>query len=239
MDRSSAAPDLPNRNSEEVFRATERFPPRGVKPQMWGRVQLRRLDRDTKTLHQARLIGYIKDDSILVTVPLNGGDRVVLAEGDPVEVRMLSGKNIYVFQTEVQRVCIAPTHYVHLTYPSAMGRQKLRQAPWARVNLVGTASGDSGASEPAYITNLSTTGAQVHLPRPIGDKGARVRLSVQVTVEELSSELALDAVVRHVRAAAANEEILEYGVAFENLRPEDALWLKALVYQRIAEGYSI
>jgi hypothetical protein len=202
-------------------------------------VQLRRLDRDTRALHQARLIGYIKDESILVSTPVTGGDRVVLSESEPVEVRMLSGKNIYVFQSEVQRVCVAPTHYLHLSYPAAMGRQKLRQAPWARVSLVGTAAGADGATEPAYITNLSTTGAQIHLPHPIGDKGARMRLSVQVTVEELSSELALDAVVRHVRPAPANEEILEYGVAFENLRAEDALWLKALVYQRIAEGYSI
>jgi hypothetical protein len=237
MNQPAALTDQTARRPEDVFPGAERFPPRGVKPQIWDRIQLRRLERDIKTLHQARLIGYIKDQSILVTMPMTDGNWILLSEGEPLEVRMLIGKNIYVFKTEVQRLCIAPTHYLHLNYPAAMGRQKLRQAPWAKVNLVGTATGASGASEPAYIVNLSAAGAQIHLPRHLGGDGDLMKLSMVVTVDELRAELSLDAEIRHVRPAAANEEMLEYGIAFRELRPEDALWLKCVVYQRIAEGY--
>lgn len=243
MNQPSVVPnpagDQASRSPDEVFPGAERFPPSGVKPQIWERVQLRRLNRDTKTRHQARLIGYIKGQSILVTMPMAEGNWIILSEGEPLEVRMLIGRDICVFQTGVQRLCIAPTHYLHLNYPDTMGRQRLRQAPWAKVNLVGTVAGTDGVSEPAYITNLSTAGARLQLPRPAGETGGRIRLSFQVALEELKGDLALDAVIRHVRPAPANEEMLEYGIAFENLRPEDALWLKGLVYQRIAEGYSI
>lgn len=221
----------------------EMFPPRGIKPQMWERVQLRLLGRDTQAYYIARLIGYIKDQSILVTEPVVNGQQVIMTDGEMVEVRMLTGSNIYVFQSVILRVCLSPSHYLHLEFPSKVRAQHLRKAPWAGTNLAATVTDASGNEAIAHVVNLSPDGAQVNIPQPAGKKGESLRLSFPVRIDELETRLTLDSVIQHVRPARQGQggagEMLDYGLAFRNLSAEDALWLRCLVYQRIAEGHLI
>jgi len=60
-------------------------------------------------------------------------------------------------------------------------------------------------------------------------------------MEELATTLELDAKIKHVYAPKVTPgsaaTMLEYGVAFSSISSDDALWLKALVYRHIAEGY--
>lgn len=221
----------------------EMFPPRGIKPQMWERVQLRLLGRDTQAYYNARLIGYIKDRSILVTEPVVNGQQVIMTDGEMVEVRMLTGCNIYVFQTVILRVCLSPSHYLHLDYPARVRAQHLRKAPWAGTNLAATVTDASGNEAIAHIVNLSPDGAQVNIPRPAGKKGESLRLTFPARIDELETKLSLVSVIQHVRPARQDQggaaEMLDYGLAFRNLSAEDALWLRCLVYQRIAEGHLI
>jgi len=102
------------------------FPPTGIRPQIGEKVQLRLLGQDIQTYYYAHLIGYIKDQSILLTTPLQAGQRIDMNEGERVELRMLTGSDIYIFRSEVLRVCVSPSHYMHLRYPDRVLLQKLR-----------------------------------------------------------------------------------------------------------------
>lgn len=102
------------------------FPPTGIVPQIGEKVQLRLLGRDIQAYYYTHLIGYIKDQSILLTTPLIAGQRIDMSDGERVEVRMLTGSNIYIFQSEIIRVCTSPSHYMHLQYPDKVQTQKLR-----------------------------------------------------------------------------------------------------------------
>ena len=216
------------------------FPPSGIKPQIGERVQLHLLNRNLQTYYSARLIGYIKNLSILVTTPMIAGNPLILVDGEQVEVRMVTGSNIYAFQTSIQRLCISPAHYMHLDYPAEVRVQKLRKSPWARVNLGVTVTNAQGGHEAARLVNLSTDGAQLHAPATLGETGKALRLSFHATMDELGTTLNLDATILHVHAPQAGREaeadILEYGIAFRNVAVTDALWLKGLVYRHIAEG---
>jgi hypothetical protein len=218
----------------------ELFPPAGIKPQVGERIQLRLLGRDIQASYYAQLIGYIKGQSILVTTPVAGGQRIAMTEGERLELRMLTGSNIYVFQSEILRVCISPSHYLHLRYPERVQMQKLRSASRTRVRIAAKLTAAEGALEIVQITDLSPDGAQVLVPKPVGDKGQHVRLSFQATVDEQSTALTLDGVVQHVRPASPGHEwgtgMLEYGIAFTDVSDENKLWLKCLVYRHIAEG---
>lgn len=218
----------------------EPFPPHGVKPQVWDRVQFRVLGRGIQMHYYARLIGYIKDLSILVSIPLVGGQRVVMTDGERVEVRMLTGSNILVFQSLVLRVCVSPTHYMHLEYPAKARIQRLRRSPWARVNLAASVIDAQGSMEMGQVVNLSRDGAKLVMPRPVGASGERLRLSFRAAVDEQETRLILNAVIQHVRAAKAASnwpDMLEVGIEFHDISPKDMLWLNCLVYRRIAEGY--
>lgn len=217
------------------------FPPLGIKPQVGERVQLRLPNRNLQTYYSVRLVGYIKNQSILVTTPAVAGMPLILADGEQVEVRMVTGSNIYAFQASIQRLCISPVHYMHLDYPTEVRAQKLRRSPWARVNLGASATDAQGAHEIVRIVNLSPDGAQLHAPPLLGNPGEALRLSFHAVLDELKTTLNLDAAILHVHRPQAGREaesnMLEYGIAFRDVSAADALWLKGLVYRQIAEGY--
>jgi hypothetical protein len=217
------------------------FPPSGIKPQVGELVQLRLLNRNLQAYYSVRLIGYIKNQSLLVMTPMVAGVPLILADGEQMEVRMVTGSNIYVFQTAIQRLCISPVHYMHLEYPAEVRSQKLRKSPWAKVHLSATVTDAHGANEIVHIVNLSADGAQLHAPPTMGEPGGVLRLAFQAVMDELGTTLSLDATILHVHMPQTGMEaeinLLEYGIAFRDVSAADALWLKGLVYRHIAEGH--
>ncbi|MBI5889916.1 MAG: flagellar brake protein [Nitrosomonadales bacterium] len=217
------------------------FPPAGIKPQIGELVQLRLLNRNLQAYYTARLVGYIANRSILVLTPMIDGVPLILADGEQLEVRMVTGSNIYAFQTPIQRLCVSPVHYMHLEYPTEVRAQTLRKSPWARVNLSATSTDARGAHEVVRIVNLSPDGAQLHAPIPLGKPGDTLRLSFHADMDDISTALSLDATILHAHAPhpgqTAESNMLEYGIAFRDVPAADALWLKGLVYRHIAEGY--
>lgn len=218
----------------------ELFPPAGIRPQIGEKIQLRLLGQDIQTFYYAHLIGYIKDQSILLTTPLLEEQRIDLKAGEQVELRMLTGSNIYIFQSEILRVCTSPSHYLHLHYPDRVQLQKLRSGSRTRVRIAAQVTAEQGEPLAAEIIDLSPEGAQVMLPRQQGLNAKHLRLSFHACVDELSTSLSLEGVVQHKRPADPGHEwgceMLEYGIAFANLSDQDKLWLKCLVYRHIAEG---
>jgi len=217
------------------------FPPPGIKPQVGELVQLRVLNRNLQANYSVRLIGYVKNQSILVMTPMVSGVPLILADGEQMEVRMVTGSNIYAFQTAIQRLCISPVHYMHLEYPAEVRAQILRKSPWARVNLGATVTNAQGGSEIVRIVNLSPNGAQLHALPTMGEPGGELRLVFQAVMDELGTTLNLDATIMHVHipqtGAEAESNMLEYGISFRDVSAPDALWLKGLVYRCIAEGH--
>lgn len=220
------------------------FPPPGIKPQTGERVQLRILGRDIQAYYYAQLIGYIRNQSVLITAPLDGGQRVIMADGERVEVRMLTGSNIHIFQSMIQRVCISPSYYLHLEYPAKVRTQPLRKSPWAKMTLTASVADAQGNQETARIVNLSPDGAQIHVSRSMGGKNDSLRLTLPVNIDDMKTTLTLDTLIEHVRPAkpdrrADEPDMLEYGISFNNTPTEDMLWLKCLIYQRITEGHLV
>lgn len=214
------------------------FPPAGIKPQVGERLQIR--VGASKTQYISRLLGYIKGQSIIVTAPVWRGQRAEFLDGETVEVRMLTGSDIYLFRSSVLQSCISPTHYLHLEYPTKVNRQKLRRHPWATVNLDVAIFGGDGKRENGKITNLSSTGAKIATSRPLDGDRETVRLEFQVSIDEIHADLSLDAVIRRSGEKEVRKglKLMEYGVEFTNVAPDKALWLRCLVFERIAKGHT-
>jgi hypothetical protein len=223
---------------EEVS-AGEMFPPNGIKPQMWEVVQLRLPERDRQPHYFTRLVGYIRNVSILVTTPRIRRQALSMVEGERIEVRMLTGRNIYLFQSQIIKACLAPSPYLHLAFPEQVQRQSLRKAPWAKANLPGTVE-CSGKHTEVSVVNLSVSGARVDATVPLGGEGESVTLSFQAEADGFRHDFVLQARIRHARrAAAASAVVTEHGLEFVQVTEEEALFLRCLVYQRIAEGFLV
>jgi hypothetical protein len=215
------------------------FPPSGIKPQVGELVQLRLLSRAQSVYYTARLIGYVKNLSLLVMTPVQDGVPLILADGEPLEVRMVTGNNIYVFRTAIQRLCISPMHYMHLDYPAVVRMQELRKSPWVRLNLSATVTDARGAREVVRLVNLSPDGALLQAPLALGTTGDELRLAFHADMDHLGTLLDLQAdIVNAPDARKPATDTLEYGIAFRNVPAAEALWLKGLVYRHIAEGHA-
>jgi len=220
----------------------EIFPPNGIKPQMWEIVQIRLPERDGQPHYFTRLVGYIRNVSILVTIPRVHHQPLGMVEGERTEVRMLTGRNIYVFDAQVIKACLAPAPYMHLSFPDKVQRQSLRKAPSARANLPVTVE-NGGARAEGVIANLSAAGARVDAVASLGAKGQNVMLAFQVDLDGMKRTMSLSAQIMHLRVpepkakAAAGQ--VEHGVEFQDVSEEDGLWLRCLVYKRIAEGFLV
>ena len=210
------------------------FPPLGIKPQVGERLQFRFLNRSSPH-YSARLIGYIANQSVLVTVPIVNGIPLILNDGDQIEVRMVTGSNIYIFKTAIQRLCVSPIHYMHLDYPAVMRAQKLRKSPRARASLGATATNAKGEQKGAKIVNLSPNGAQLHTTLA-AEAGDSLHIDLPVEMDELKTTLNLEATVVNKSGLKGLENLNAYGISFNNAGTDNALWLQALVYRHIAEG---
>jgi hypothetical protein len=79
----------------------------------------------------------------------------------------------------------------------------------------------------------------------MGKQGEALSLVFTVGIDELKNPLELDVEIRRVRClnqpanGSRARAMIEHGVEFRQLAPEATLWLKCLVFQRIAEGYLI
>src|SRR5450631_3881769 len=66
------------------------------------------------------LIGYVKDEYILVKMPFEDGLPVSLHEGDKLTVRVFSGTNVCTFVSTANRIFLQPFFYLHLSFPKAI-----------------------------------------------------------------------------------------------------------------------
>jgi c-di-GMP-binding flagellar brake protein YcgR len=230
---------LADKKVERDLPVEELFPPSGIKPQVWDRFQVRLPSSGDKFLI-VHLIGYVQDHVLLITPPRNGGT-VAVREGDRVALRALTGSNIYTFESEVLRLAQIPAPHLHLRFPAKVMRQRLRRAPWARVSLTARVSAANGAPVDGVLSNLSACGAHVSVHEEVGGKGDVLRLDFELECGTLPPRrLSLEATVRHkarIRLAGGAGEMLEYGVEFLTVPEKNLIWLKCVVYQRIAEGF--
>ena len=180
----------------------------------------------------SRLIGAISGVSLLVANPVREGLRIDFLEGEKVEARLFTGRDVCFFDAGVDHVCIAPIHYLHLGYPEEFKIQPLRHTPWVRLKEPAMALA-GGETRPVLMTNLSEEGAQIESPGPVGGKGDSIRLAFQAEIDGMKRRMELEARIAH--AHLGNGMIL-CGLSFQDESDDERIWLKCLVYRGIAEG---
>jgi c-di-GMP-binding flagellar brake protein YcgR len=112
--------------------------------------------------HFSTLIGYLRDEYLIVKTPLENGTPIGLVEGEPVTVRVFSGTNVCSFACTVERVFDRPLLYVHLSFPDTIKGTSLRAAMRVKVDLraqVLPARADAAAVD-CSLTNVSVNGAR-------------------------------------------------------------------------------
>ncbi|MBQ5938956.1 MULTISPECIES: flagellar brake protein [unclassified Massilia] len=191
--------------------------------------------------HFSTLIGYVKDEYIIVKIPIENGTPIGLIEGERVTVRVFSGVNVCSFACTVERVFGRPLLYVHLSFPTSIQGTSLRGAMRVKTELparVRSTTQPAAAPIDCTLTNVSVTGARVDspLPFPHGEEVVGMQFTIAIPAANQETRIDTMAIVRNVtidKSAASRGEIYSYGVQFLDLDPVHFTMLQNMTYEAL------
>lgn len=187
----------------------------------------------------SRLIGYLKNKSIIITIPADEQGSIFLKAGESVVVKVFSGKHILAFPCTVLAVITNPFPYIHLNYPAEVTGIVVRKSERANVRIIAAIEiGTEQAS--GIISDLSTGGLSLATRYRDIEVGSQVMINFKVELADCVYIMKPACMVKAIRAK--NSDLLEgatvYGLQFFDLSAEDILILGQFVFQQQAEAKS-
>lgn len=190
-----------------------------------------------------RLIGYLENATLLVTMPLENGLRVPLRENDKIVARVFTSQKAFGFTSTVERVCKIPYDYLHLSFPYAIQGSVVRKSPRVRTKIITSITrpeeSDESKRQSGLIVNLSADGALVRSRQAVAQKDETLRLAFRVNLHNVDAYLTVNAIVRSVFRDENGEgnaaPMHNHGLQFQELKPNDSVILQSLIYQQMIE----
>lgn len=179
-----------------------------------------------------RLLGYLKNQTLIVSNPIAAGKLVPIREGTPYNIKGFSGTLHFTFKAKVLKVHAEPYPYMHLEYPKLIHAIKIRQALRAVVNLPATLfSSLTRKHTPVILKDLSVGGGQLILPEAIGRKDSKYTLSFMLKLDEdMEEEVRTEVMVRTLDTDAKGACTM--GVQFLDLDKGARLLVMTFVYRQ-------
>jgi c-di-GMP-binding flagellar brake protein YcgR len=205
--------------------------------QVGGRIQLITHRSLRPVQHFSSVIGWIRDEYLIVKIPLENGGPIAISEGDKLTVRVFSGVNVCSFATVVQRVFLRPIMYAHVSFPTDIQGTSLRAAMRVKVEIPARMSREDGNNASVFLVNLSVSGALVESAQPLGREGDTVQLDFTLLAPPDNRQVRIHtpALVRNASVAQSQKvqgrDVFSYGVQFTCLDPAHFTILQNLTYE--------
>lgn len=187
-------------------------------------MQVQSLADVAQVRHKVRFIGFIKDKSLLVTLPFRNGERMWMEDGQAFIVRGFDGKYAYAFIVQVIRARAHPSPYLHFSWPGKVECRLVRNSLRATVALPASISQADGTPVAVTMLDLSASGTMLDSPVETGAVGGHVQLGFAVDYEGNAVNLKLSAAILKIYRKE-NEAGSRIGLKFENVSQNDALLL--------------
>ena len=182
-----------------------------------------------------KLIGFLKDKSILVTAPRSDGAPLRIETDQKFIVRMISGNSAQGFSANAIHSTKHPYPHLHLTFPTELESITVRKAERIDCKLiVSVQNEEAGKAFPegksASMENLSTVGSQLTTNEYIGDTGDTISISSKVTVAKMEMYLNITGIIRRI---SEKDNAMEYGIEFITPDDKDKLLLHGFIYEQL------
>ena len=215
------------------------------------KLQLQFLDNPQRGRFQVTVIGYVDGRSLLITAPTVNGHILLLREGQQFVVRFLSGTQIVGFNSEIMKIYNNPFSYVHLKPPDEVEQLNLRNAYRVELDIIASVykiqrnqesdevikpAGNKAIA--AKINDMSTTGCQIKLMKPLSENDNALMINAKITVAEQERLLNLEAIKRsHRKMETENQNWHVYGLQFTEMDDDKRLLLNCFVYEKIVKDF--
>jgi len=205
--------------------------------QVGTRLQLITHRRIKPVQHFSSLIGYLKDEYIVLKIPMENGAPIALAEGERLTIRVFSGIKVCSFACTVERVFMRPLFYVHVSFPKSVQGTSLRTAMRVKVDLPARLGGaDHAGQQACTIVNLSVSGALVESRSrvPQDDEALTLQFTLNAPPDNQEVQVATRAAIRNVNVVQAGDgELFTYGLQFTALEAGHYTLLQNMTYEAL------
>ncbi|WMW79069.1 flagellar brake protein [Undibacterium cyanobacteriorum] len=185
--------------------------------------------------YTVKLIGYVKNQSILVTAPRIDGRGAIIRDGQTFIVRAFPGKKAYAFTAYAIKSVYTPHAYLHLSYPKIVRCTTIRQNSRASVKIIASVTvGTPEQTAAATLSDISMGGTSGIIKRQIGAKGDTGVIKFKVTTAGEDAYLTLPIIVRSI-VETENADEFRYGFEFFEVPTQSKLILSSFVHQTLAE----
>jgi c-di-GMP-binding flagellar brake protein YcgR len=232
--------DAMTMSNEQGEQKLEEFEFEAMNLQVGGRLQFLTHRSIKPVQHFSTLIGYIKDEYMIVKIPAENGAPISLTEGEKLTIRVFSGVTVCSFPCTVERVFGRPLLYVHISFPNSIQGTSLRAAMRVKVDIPARISGSPPNAPPisCVLVNLSVTGALVESPRelPPDDEMATLEFALIAQPGNHQVNVKTRATIKNVNVVKPSpeaSEVFTYGVQFVDLDPAHYALLQNLTYEAL------
>lgn len=207
--------------------------------QVGTRLQLITHRRVKPVQYFSSLIGYIKDEYIILKIPMESGAPIALAEGERLTIRVFSGIKVCSFACTVERLFGRPLFYVHVSFPTSVQGTSLRTAMRVKVDLPAhlTGNGTHGKPLACTIVNLSVSGALVVSPSrlPSDEQQIALQFALKAPPDDQEVHIGARAAIRNVNVTKAPDDtdLYTYGMQFIDLDPGHYTLLQNMTYEAL------
>jgi Flagellar protein YcgR/PilZ domain len=182
------------------------------------------------------VLGWLDDQSLMVTAPKEVNVRLRLKEGEVVLLRLFSGQNAFAFSATVQKAVNSPFQYLHVSFPHNVERASVRNSPRCRVNLPATLTPADKPPVEATLLNIGTTGALIETVELAETDGSALQIALSFDLHGVPVSLNLHASISGMKNKPDGDSPRhQYGVRFSDLTDNDRLILGSLLYYQMLE----
>ncbi|MDT8991470.1 PilZ domain-containing protein [Curvibacter sp. APW13] len=186
-------------------------------------LQTRRLVEGTSK-KESQYIGAIESKGVMVGPIGADAEQTGLTEGEVCVVRGFTGQYEFSFVSKVLQTFEKPFVYTLLAYPTSVDAQLVRQSMRVKMNWPTQVKLAQGAVLGAMLVDLSTAGAMLNTPAPIGAVGEDIGIDMLLDVEGTEVSVHLKGRICHTNRIAADNTVCS-GVAFVGATAQDKMAL--------------
>ncbi len=212
--------------------------------QVGVRLQIMPKRTNSPTVLYTSLIGFVKDEYLLLQIPQHEGKAVEIAEGSEVALRVFSGVSVFTFEAQLQATVQAPKPYLILSFPDNIQKVGLRKAVRVKANIpVRIVDGtDRTLVKEATLSDISLSGALVSTSSPLGGAGETIHIEFSIAVQSQNADVVIgtSASIRSVQQAVGSAPgggafytVYTYGINFLDIDPAHQAILQNYVYETL------
>lgn len=218
--------------------ATQSYNFTSLKLQPNTTLHIRQLDTEDKPFTAFKLLGWLEEQSLIVSGVERSGEIYAPHIGTRVECKLIAGQGVVTFTSTVLTNLTTPYPHLHLSYPKHLQVRQLRKHLRVTVTVPARAihNDESSNAHDVSMANLSTHGGMLESPELFAQVGDKVSVQFFLLVAGQEHQLQLNALVRNVHTYGDIKPLVCYGLEFQNTPGAEQSLLEHYVFQSMLEN---